>query len=141
MVSDAYRSDILGCVKGYLVIVCFAVGQALALVVTVSQERFLTLSTHKMLQTKPRPSKTWLARATVSQHIYQVLARTLSVQTTSRSVQTTCPVTASKIKRRLEPKDEKTHEQEKVSWRQSLKTDILDQEKQNLVTMVTSGKW
>lgn len=32
-----------------LVIVCFTVGQALALVVTVSQERFLTLSTHKML--------------------------------------------------------------------------------------------
>lgn len=54
--------------KAYLVIVRFAVGQALALVVTVSQERFLTLCTHKMLQTKPRPSKTWLVRATVSQH-------------------------------------------------------------------------
>lgn len=58
--------------KGYLVIVCFAVGQALALVVTVSQERFLTLSTHKMLQTKPRPSNTWLARAIVSQHIIKL---------------------------------------------------------------------
>lgn len=32
-----------------LVIVCFTVGQALAFVVTVSQEGFLTLGTHKML--------------------------------------------------------------------------------------------
>lgn len=35
----------------YLVVVGFTVGQALAFVVTVSQEGFLTLSTHKMLQT------------------------------------------------------------------------------------------
>ena len=43
-------------VECYLVVVCFTVGQALALVVTVSQEGFLTLSTHKMLQTNPQPS-------------------------------------------------------------------------------------
>lgn len=54
--------------KGYLVIVCFTVGQALAFVVMVSQEGFLTLSTHKMLQTNPRPSNMWLVRAAISQH-------------------------------------------------------------------------
>ena len=37
----------------YLVVVGFTVGEALALVVPMSQEGFLTLSTHKMLQTKP----------------------------------------------------------------------------------------
>lgn len=66
--------------KGYLVIVCFTVGQALAFVVTVSQERFLTLSTHKMLQTHPRPSNTWLARATVSQHIIKFWFRHYQVK-------------------------------------------------------------
>lgn len=53
-------------VECYLVIVCFTVGQALALVVTVSQERFLTLSTHKMLQTKPTAKHMWLAQLSVS---------------------------------------------------------------------------
>ena len=47
---------ITNAVECYLVVVCFTVGQALALVVTVSQEGFLTLSTHKMLQTNPQPS-------------------------------------------------------------------------------------
>lgn len=42
-------------VECYLVVVCFAVGQALAFVVTVSKEGFLTLSTHKMLQTNQWP--------------------------------------------------------------------------------------
>lgn len=39
---------------GYLVVVRLTVGQALAFVVTVSQERLLTLSTHKMLQTNQK---------------------------------------------------------------------------------------
>lgn len=42
--------------ESYLVIVSLTVGQALALVVTVSQEGFLTLGTHKMLRTNPKPS-------------------------------------------------------------------------------------
>lgn len=79
-------ADMLDCllpsvVEGYLVIVRFAVGQTLALVVTVSQERFLTLSTHKMLQTNPQPSNTWLARATVSQHTFKLWLRHYQVRT------------------------------------------------------------
>lgn len=50
-VSGRVQTGWLKVVEGYLVIVSFAVGQALPLVVTVSQERFLTLCTHKMLQT------------------------------------------------------------------------------------------
>lgn len=67
----------------YLVVMRFAVGQALALVVAVSQEGFLTLSTHKMLQANPKPSThTWLEEPSksVDQHTQTVLrsARTLS---------------------------------------------------------------
>lgn len=50
----------------YLVIVCFTVGQALAFVVTVSQEGFLTLCTHKMLQTNPQPGTLWLTQLSAS---------------------------------------------------------------------------
>lgn len=53
----------VGC---YLVIVGFTVGQAFPFVVTVSQEGFLTLSTHKMLQTKPKAQHTWLAQLSVT---------------------------------------------------------------------------
>lgn len=50
----------------YLVVVRFAVGQALAFVVTVSQERFLTLSTHKMLQANP--SQAHMVSTAISQY-------------------------------------------------------------------------
>lgn len=49
---------------------CFTVGQALAFVVTVSQEGFLTLSTHKMLQThKQTHSQAHMVSTAVSQYI------------------------------------------------------------------------
>lgn len=59
----------------YLVVVCFAVGQALAFVVTVSQERFLTLSTHKMLQANP--SQAHMVSTAISQ--YSTTLRLLKV--------------------------------------------------------------
>lgn len=45
-----FNINIFNTLECYLVIVCFTVGQALAFVVPVSQEGFLTLGTHKMLQ-------------------------------------------------------------------------------------------
>lgn len=57
-------------VERYLVVVGFTVGQALAFVVTVSQEGFLTLSTHKMLQTnKQTHGQARVVSTAVSRHI------------------------------------------------------------------------
>lgn len=51
MTGNPYWDDLFyNSMEVYLVIVCFTVGQALAFIVAVSQEGFLTLSTHKMLQ-------------------------------------------------------------------------------------------
>lgn len=63
MAGNIYWDDLFyNSVEVYLVIVCFTVGQALAFIVAVSQEGFLTLSTHKMLQRNQWPSNTRLAR-------------------------------------------------------------------------------
>lgn len=73
----------------YLVIVCFTVGQPFAFVVTVSKEGFLTLCTHKMLQTHMVSNNRQWA------HYF---GSDLIRSTTTRSVQSRRPVTATKRK-------------------------------------------
>lgn len=68
----------------YLVVVGFAVGQALALIVAMSQEGLLTLCTHKMLQANPKAKHTWLYQPSLSASTVLKAARTLSGQCRTR---------------------------------------------------------